>query len=427
PYDIYNFAGADMDMNNVYLSGDAPATNGAANDGYTYVANDRFDQGQTFTTGASEGGYLLTDIWVRHAGYTANTADPNTTGSNGTWWQMAGGGNLTLRVTQPSQTGTPSFVLSSETYPAAGTEGWPTSLTSSLNGDGMWLHFKLATPLLLATNTTYGFDLTSVGNNNVFFEWLGNATNVFEGGAYSGGTAGTPDNALNSLVGDRVFLLQLTPQAHPRLMAHLASADQIEFSWPATDGGYLLETSTNLSAPWTYSGLAVAAFNGTNFSVDAPVDGERFYRLHYVNPKDAQMIPVVSWQTNGDGLTFQMNPGTLKLQVFSPSVVRVAYSLSNSVPTNSFAVVESSTNAGWNVTSSANEVWLTTSDLQVRVSRATGAVGFYDTNGVEILTEPPLGGKSLQPATVGGFNMLQSRQQFVISPDEAIYGLGEHA
>ena len=87
-YDIYNFAGADMDMNNVYLSGSAPATNGPANDAVTYVANDRTGQGQTFTTGSSDGGYLLTDIWVKHAGYTANTTDPNTSGSNGTWWQM---------------------------------------------------------------------------------------------------------------------------------------------------------------------------------------------------------------------------------------------------------------------------------------------------------------------------------------------------
>lgn len=78
-------------MNNVYLSGSAPATNGPANDGSTYVAYGRTSQGQTFTTGASDGGCLLTDIWVRHAGYTANTADPNTTGSKapGGRWRMA--------------------------------------------------------------------------------------------------------------------------------------------------------------------------------------------------------------------------------------------------------------------------------------------------------------------------------------------------
>ena len=83
--DIYNFAGADMDMNNIFAAGNAPTTNGAANDAYTYVANDRATQGQTFTTGSSPGGYLLSDVWVEHAGYTDNTVDPQTAGSNGTW------------------------------------------------------------------------------------------------------------------------------------------------------------------------------------------------------------------------------------------------------------------------------------------------------------------------------------------------------
>ena len=424
PYDIYNFAGANMDMNNVYLSGSAPATNGSVNDGYTYVAHDRVGQGQTFTTGASDGGYLLTDLWVKHAGYTANT----TGDGNGTWWQMASGGGLTLRITKPSQAGTAGFALSSETYSATGTEGWPTSATSSLNGDGLWLHLKLASPLLLATNTTYGFDLTSVGNNNIFFEWLGNATNVFSGGvAYNGSTAGTPDNALTALVGDRVFLAQLTPQAHPQLAAKAVSGNQIQISWPATNVGYLLQSTTNLTAPWTYSGLTVSTVSGTNFSVDVPAERATFYRLQYMSVSGLQMIPVVSWQTNTDGLTFQMNPGTLKLQVFSPRVVRVAYSPTNSVPTNSLAVIASSTNSGWSVTSSANEVLLTTAALQVRVSRATGAVGFYDTNGVAILTEPVGGGKSLAAASVGGINTLQSQQRFLISSNEAIYGLGQHA
>ena len=425
-YDIYNLAGANMDMNNVYASGSAPATNGPANDGYTYVANDRTSLGQTFTTGASDGGYLLTDIWVRHAGYTANTADPNTSGSNGTWWEMAGGGGLTLRVTRPAQAGTAGFVLASETYSATGAEGWPTTATSSLNGDGMWLHFTLATPLVLATNTTYGFDLTSVGNNNAFFEWLGNATNIFStGSAYKGSTAGTPDNTLNALVGDRVFLAQLTPRAHPLLTARMLAGSQAQISWPATNVGYRLQSTSDLSGPWTYSGLPVSNVSGSNFVADAALETAMFYRLQYA--RGLQLIPVLSWQTNTDGLTFQMNPGTLKLQAFSPRVVRVAYSLSNSVPTNSLAVIASSTNAGWSVTASANEVSLTTAALQVRVNRATGAVGFYDTNGAAILTEPAGGGKSLTATSVGSLATLQSQQQFLISSNEAIYGLGQHA
>ena len=135
-----------------------------------------------------------------------------------------------------------------------------------------------------------------------------------------------------------------------------------------------------------YSGLAVSALNGTNFSTDTPASNAMFYRLQYAS--GVQMIPVVSWQTNTDGLTLQMNPGTLKLQVFSPRVDSRGLRLSNSVPTNSLAVIASSTNSGWNASASENEISLATAALQVRVNRATGAVGFYDTNGAAILTEP---------------------------------------
>lgn len=415
--DIYNFAGANLDMFNVYAAGNAPATNGAANDGYTYVADDRATQGQTFTTGSSSGGYRLTDVWVRHAGYTDNTIDPDTPGSNGTWNEMAGGGGLTLRITNPSLAGTSGFVLHSETYATTGSEGWPVSATGSLNGDGEWLHFTLATPVALAANTSYGFDLTSVTNNNAFFEWLGNSTNVFSGGtAYNGSTAGTPDNTLNPLVGSRVFLVRLMPLAQPKLAAGAATGAQVQLSWAGTNTGYLLQTGTNLTGPWNYSGLGVSTVNDTNFSTDSTGNSLAFYRLQYLT--GAQPIPVLSWQTNAVGVMFQMNPGTLLLQVFSPGVVRVVYSLTNTPPTNSFAVIASPTNSGWNLVQTTDDVRLSTSLLQVRVSRGTGAVGFYDTNGAEILTEWPAGGRSLIPVTIGvptsdgGVNTLQSRSNF---------------
>ena len=423
-YDIYNFIGANMDMNNVYAPGNAPATNGAANDGYTYVANDRATQGQTFMTGSGAGGYLLTDIWVKHAGYTANTIDPSTPGSNGTWWQLAANGGFTVRITNPSKAGTAAFVLHSETYATMGTEGWPASPTSSLNGDGMWVHFALTSPVQVATNAVYGFDITSVSNNNAFFEWLGNSTNVFGGGAaYNGSTIGSPDDTLNMLVGDRVFLLRLVPQAHPGLSVSESSGINIQLSWPAANAGYQLQYSTNLLGPWNYSGLGISSLNGTNYCNDSVSNG-MFYRLQYANGE--LPISVTSWQTNTDGLTLLMNPGTLRLQVYSPSVVRVAYSLSNAVPTNSFAVIATSTNSGWSVAQNANEIGLNTSQLHVRVNLATGATAFYDTNGAVIFAESPAGGKSLTPTTDGGFSTWQSQQQFLISPTEAIYGLGEH-
>src|ERR1700744_3749471 len=87
--DVYNFSGAARDGGNV--GNGSSFADGAANDAFTYVAGDRTDQGQTFTTGSNSNGYLMTAVWVRHAGYTSNTSQ--------TYWQMNGGVVITVRVT----------------------------------------------------------------------------------------------------------------------------------------------------------------------------------------------------------------------------------------------------------------------------------------------------------------------------------------
>ena len=158
--DIYNFSGASNDGANV---GDGAAyADGGANDAFTYVAGDRADQGQTFTTGSDTNGCLVNAVWVRHAGYTNNTST--------TFWAMNSGVTLTIRVTDPSQAGTSGFAVRTETYTTTGAEGW--SAGNSTNGDGIWLRFVFDTPVSLATNKTYGFDLTSA-TTGAYFEWLG--------------------------------------------------------------------------------------------------------------------------------------------------------------------------------------------------------------------------------------------------------------
>ncbi len=202
--DIYNFSGASHDGVNV--SDGAAYADGADNDGFTYVAGDRADQGQTFTTGNNTNGYLVNAIWVRHVGYTNNTAL--------TWWQMDSGVTLTVRITDPSQTGTAGFAIRTETYTTTGNEGWSGSHNSD-NGDGEWVLITFDSPVSLLPNKSYGFDLTTA-TTGAFFEWLGTSNDVFSGGgAYNGSTAGSPDNAMNSLSGDRVFLISMGGATNP--------------------------------------------------------------------------------------------------------------------------------------------------------------------------------------------------------------------
>jgi hypothetical protein len=197
--DIYNFSGAARDGMNV---GNGFAyTDGGANDAFTYVAGDRADQGQTFTTGNNTNGYLMTAVWLRHVGYTNNTAS--------TWWQMNSSVTLTVRVTDPALAGTAGHALHAETYITTGAEGWSGGYNST-NGDGNWVQIVFASPVALAPNRIYGFDVVS-STTGAFFEWLGTSNNVYAGGnAYNGSTIGAADNTLNPLFGDRVFLVSLT-------------------------------------------------------------------------------------------------------------------------------------------------------------------------------------------------------------------------
>jgi alpha-D-xyloside xylohydrolase len=141
----------------------------------------------------------------------------------------------------------------------------------------------------------------------------------------------------------------------------------------------------------------------------------------------AAPIPVASVHQDADGVTLKMTPGILKLQVFSPGIIRVVYAPGDSLPTsNSLAVIAKPARVPWKLDERADEVRLNTDALEVRVNRATGAVGFYDQTGKPVLVEPADGGKSLTPNKVANLDTLRSQQSFVLAPDEAIYGLGQH-
>ena len=328
-----------MDVNNVYLAGSAPIANGGDNDSYTYVDANRATQGQTFTTIAGDTGYVLTDVWVKHAGYAANNAN--------TYWMMAAGGNLTLRIIKPAQVGTSSFVLRSETYVTTGTEGWSTAGTNSVNGDSKWLHFKLASPVTLAAGTTYGFDLTSA-NNNTFFEWLGTATNVLNGGVACKGTAiATPDNTMTALVGDRVFLVALAPLVCPPISARPVAGNQLEIAWAAANTASQLETSTLLTTgSWTSLGLPAIVLSGGNNYVTVPMTKEKeFFRL--AMPSNNYQI-----QLAGDSLALsQGSAGSMDFSVSSLGAYsgNVALSASNVPAGVTIAFDPTSLNTGTSV------------------------------------------------------------------------------
>ncbi len=124
-----------------------------------------------------------------------------------------------------------------------------------------------------------------------------------------------------------------------------------------------------------------------------------------------------------DGIVVPLRRGKLRLQVYSPDIVRIRFSLDGKLEPHSLAVVAKPSKTPFAVVSNGNGLTLKTSALQVVVDGTTGAVRFLDVKGKTILSER--GGRSLEPTTVAGQPTLRSRQGFALAPKEAIYGLGQ--
>jgi hypothetical protein len=235
PHDVALLVGAAQDRNNV--GGDGFA-DGDANDQSTYVSGlDRPHQGQTFTTGANPAGYQVKALWVRHAGYSPANVDS-------TWWCAPKGSSLTVRITRPSAAGTFAFPVSSETLVTSGAEpGAPNALSplsvraNSPTGTGLWLRIALDQPVTVYPNSSYGFDLTGIGQE-YFFELHGirdaaasGGDAYAGGGAYHGSTTATPDLSLHPLAGDRVFMVELNPS-----LEVVRDGRDVFLSWAAASG-----------------------------------------------------------------------------------------------------------------------------------------------------------------------------------------------
>ncbi len=412
--DIAQLVSPASDTDNI---GGTGITYSADNDGLTYVASDRTTQGQLFTTVAANDGFLLNSIWVRHVGYSSYL-------DNGTWANLGDGSQVALRVVDPSQAGAAGFVVHAETATVASGSGF--SGGGNWNGTGRWIKIALANPIVLEPDTQYGFDLTSY---SPWFELAGMEADQYAGGAaYT--TAGDEDlNTGTVHGGDRTFVIDLASANIPPVSIISNSNTESVVTWVADPSEFLLLQTTNLTeGSWDYAGLPVTGMDGTN-SVANTIDRDaRFFRLKRSDGE--HLVPVVSVQQDADGATLEMDPGMMKLQVFSPRVVRVAYSLTNAIPTNSLAVIASSTNSGWTLSETPDAIRLATSSLEVRVNRNTGSVGFYDTNGMALLKEQAGGGKTLVPTTLPTLNGLDEesfvlKQSFELGDGEALSGLGQ--
>ena len=119
-------------------------------------------------------------------------------------------------------------------------------------------------------------------------------------------------------------------------------------------------------------------------------------------PAQAQNNPVVSWQKQADGVTLHLLTGLLRLQVWTPRVVRVTYGPTETLPnTQSLAVSPAPQAVAVAIEDRTHSVTVATGQIQAQVNRQTGAVRFLDAVGKPILSEEA-GGRAMTPVTLAG-------------------------
>lgn len=127
-----------------------------------------------------------------------------------------------------------------------------------------------------------------------------------------------------------------------------------------------------------------------------------------------------------DGVQFALNGGTLRVEFWSPEIVRVTYAAAaEQPPLKSLSVVASPETVRWKLRQDGQAFTLVNPGMKVKIDKQTGAVSFLDLAGNVLLHEAS-DGRKIQPATIAGAAVASCAQSFDLAPDEGIYGLGQH-
>ncbi len=365
--DISNLIGCTTDADNAGTPDGPPYTN----DETTYVAMDRGGQGQTFVTAGDPNGYVVKGVWVKHVSYTG-AADI-------TWYQMAIGGVLQVRITNPAAAGTDAFALSTETYTVTGSEpnALPATSTNTPTGTGLWFHVALDNPVKLAADTLYGFDLTSLSGmaGNLFFETDGIRDGATGGNPYAAGAAyvtgsgGKSDNNMTAAPGDRVFVVELAV-AKPKVI------------WVSFHAGADDAPSTNAAG----IGFTVAPDKGYTDLLAA--NGYDVQRYLTTGTPDVNMLNKADLVIVGRSINsahFQNAAATIwNTQIKKPMIITSGYALRKSrlgLVTNSTGPVDITGDIKLTVTDPTNPIFAGVALTDGTMDNAFAGVALYPTDG----------------------------------------------
>ena len=134
-----------------------------------------------------------------------------------------------------------------------------------------------------------------------------------------------------------------------------------------------------------------------------------------------------SFQRSSNGVKVEAANETMSVTVCSERVLHVVISPTKNIPeSNVPSVTKPCHGVPFKLTSTAKKIVISTSSLRAAIDRASLAITFTDSAGKVILAEQSVNGREITPIKIGAFPSNEVRQDFLLSPDEALYGLGQH-
>jgi len=134
-----------------------------------------------------------------------------------------------------------------------------------------------------------------------------------------------------------------------------------------------------------------------------------------------------SYKKTGDGITFTLDKGLMKIKVCSADIIEVKYTMLDAFEKKQSLVINNlwAAKVNFDVTESGNYIFVTTAKLKLSINKTTNAVTFYDKSG-RVITSEDSENKTMQSATIAGIATYNCSSEFNSPADEALYGLGCH-
>lgn len=125
-----------------------------------------------------------------------------------------------------------------------------------------------------------------------------------------------------------------------------------------------------------------------------------------------------------NGLLMPIPPGELRLEIYRTNIIHIKYTPDVSMPQRkSLIVIKKPSPTRWDLKKVGSKLIMRTDEVEVHVDLDTKAISFYNSSGELVLKE---GRRRARDIEVAGERAFQIEQEFIISSNEGLYGLGQH-